>query len=80
MKQTTIRELKHAASHVLGMVEAGETVEIFRRRKSVAILSPSTAEKPVAMPDFAARLRTIYGDVVLKTTGTQVVNDARGDR
>ena len=80
MKQTTIRELKHATSHVLGMVEAGQTVEILRRRKSVAILSPPTAKKPLAMPDFAARLRNIYGDVVLETTGTQVVNDARGER
>lgn len=80
MKQASIREIKHETSRVLGMVEAGQTVEICRRRKPVAILSPPIKDKAVEMPDFVARLRRIYGDRVLETTGTELVDEARGER
>jgi antitoxin (DNA-binding transcriptional repressor) of toxin-antitoxin stability system len=80
MKQASIREIKHETSRVLGMVEAGQTVELRRRRKPVAILSPPMKDKAVEMPDFVARLRRIYGDRILETTGTELVNEARGER
>jgi antitoxin (DNA-binding transcriptional repressor) of toxin-antitoxin stability system len=80
MKQASIREIKHETSRVLGMVEAGHTVELRRRRKPVAILSPPMKDKAVEMPDFVARLRRIYGDRILETTGTELVDEARGER
>lgn len=80
MKQASIREIKHETSRVLGMVEAGQTVELRRRRKPVAILSPPMKDKAVEMPDFVARLRRIYGDRILETTGTELVDEARGER
>jgi antitoxin (DNA-binding transcriptional repressor) of toxin-antitoxin stability system len=80
MKHTTIRELKHETSKVLAMVESGETVEVRRRREPVALLSPPGRRKPPEKPNFAARLREIYGDRILDSTGTDLVNDARGDR
>lgn len=80
MKQASIREIKHETSRVLGMVEAGQMVEIRRRRKLVAILSPPVKDKAVEMPDFVARLRRIYGDRILETTGTELVAEARGER
>lgn len=79
MKQTTIRELKHETSKVLAMVEAGETIEVRRRKKPVAVLSPTGRGKPVKKPDFAARLKKIYGDKALETTGTDLVHEARGE-
>ena len=80
MKQTTIRELKHEMSKVLALVEAGETVEVRRRKQPVAILSPPARDKAVTKPDFAARMKVIYGERVLEITGTDLVGQERGER
>lgn len=80
MKQTTIRELKHATTRVLAMVEAGQTVEVRRRKKPVAVLSPPDTGRRMEKPDFAVRLKAIYGDACLETTGTDLVNESRGER
>ena len=80
MKQTTIRELKHATSKVLALVESGETVEVRRHKKPVAILSPPAKDRSPKQPDFAARLKEIYGEKFLESTGTELVNEARGER
>lgn len=80
MKTASIRELKNNMTTVLGWVEQGMTVEIQRRGQAVAVLSKPKPRKKVKMPDFMARLKAIYGDKVLKTTGTDIVSEARGDR
>jgi prevent-host-death family protein len=80
MKSTTIRELKHATSKVLLLVEAGESVEVRRRNKPVAVLSPPAGKRAMPQPDFSARLREIYGPETLKTTGTELINELRGER
>ena len=79
MKKATIRELKHETTAVLRRVAAGETVQVCRRNEPVAVLSPVQREAPVVRPDFAARLREIYGDVVLPTTATDLISESRGD-
>jgi antitoxin (DNA-binding transcriptional repressor) of toxin-antitoxin stability system len=81
MKTASIRDLKHDTTTVLGWVAAGESVEIQKRGKPVAILSrPAPTAKASARPDFAARLKSIYGDTVLATTATELLADERGDR
>lgn len=79
MKSTSIRELKHATSAVLAWVEQGEKVEVRRRGETVAVLSP-----PVAVsrkrPNFAARLKSIYGKKVLARTATEMLSEERGER
>jgi prevent-host-death family protein len=80
MKQTTIRELKHQTSKVLSVVESGTTLEVCRRGRPVAVLSPPGRRAKVEKPDFAARLREIYGDRILGSTGTEVVAETRGER
>jgi len=79
MKITTIRELKHDTTTVLSWVAAGETVEVRRRNEPVALLSPPQRRRPVARPDFAARLKAIYGKTLLATTGTELISDTRGE-
>ena len=78
MKTTTIRELKHATTTVLGWVAGGESVEVRRRNEPVAVLYPPTRRVRVVRPDFVTRLRAIYGAKVLATTGTDVVAESRG--
>jgi len=78
MKTTTIRELKHATTTVLSWVDGGESVEVRRRNEPVAMLLPPTRRTRVVRPDFVARLRAIYGDRVLATTGTDLIAESRG--
>lgn len=80
MKTTTIRELKHATSTVLGWVAAGEMVEVRRRNHPVAVLSPPKRAGRIVRPDFVARLRKVYGSTVLPGTGTAIVSESRGAR
>jgi antitoxin (DNA-binding transcriptional repressor) of toxin-antitoxin stability system len=80
MKTTTIRELKHATSTVLSWVAEGQSVEVRRRRKPVAMLVPLKRRLLVARPDFLARLQAIYGPVRLPSTATELVAEARGER
>lgn len=78
VKTTTIRELKHDTSTVLSWVADGETVEVRRRNQPVALLSPP--KRPaVKRPDFAARLKAIYGPKVLPRTATDLISESRGD-
>jgi prevent-host-death family protein len=78
MKRATIRELKHETSRVLRRVAAGETIEVCRRSEPVAILSPPLRKGRIVRPDFAARLRAIYGARLLPTTGAALVSESRG--
>jgi antitoxin (DNA-binding transcriptional repressor) of toxin-antitoxin stability system len=79
MRITTIRELKHDTTTVLSWVAEGHTVEVRRRNQPVAILSPPQRGQHVSRPDFAARLRAIYGEKRLSATGTAVVSEGRGE-
>jgi antitoxin (DNA-binding transcriptional repressor) of toxin-antitoxin stability system len=79
MRITTIRELKHDTTTVLAWVADGETVEVRRRNQPVAVLSPPRRRSAIQRPDFAARLRSVYGRKHLAMTGTQLVSTMRGD-
>mgnify|MGYP000175351161 CR=1 FL=1 len=79
MKTTTIRELKHDTTTVLSWVAGGETVEVLRRNVLVALLSPPRRTSKISRPDFAARLKAIYGTRTLDTTGSDLVSESRGD-
>lgn len=49
-------------------VEDGEQVKVSKRGKIVAVITPPPAPKavrPKKRPDFAARLKRIYGDKAL---------------
>lgn len=79
MKTTTVRELKHETSKVLAWVEQGEIVEVRRRRKPVAKLSPPGPATPTKRPDFLGRLRDAYCAKKLRSSGSSIVSAARGD-
>jgi len=80
MKTSTMRELKHHTAKVLAWAEAGEEVELTRRGKPVARLSPAKGRRKTAKVDFLGRLTAIYGDKMLKQTATELLSEARGDR
>ena len=68
MRTATLRQLRHDFGSVFAWVEQGEPVEISRRGKIIALLSPPPAPRaarPRKRLDFAARLKRIYGDLIL---------------
>ena len=80
VKRTTIRGLKHETTTVLSWVAQGETVEIRRRDEPVALLQPAKRRTAIRRPDFAARLRRVYGSRILGTTATELIAKDRGER
>jgi antitoxin (DNA-binding transcriptional repressor) of toxin-antitoxin stability system len=84
MKTTNIRELRHSTTTVLAWVEQGESVQITRFNKVVAVLSPPPTVKPgkrkVIRRDFENDLQEIFGDRILPTTGTELMDYDRGTR
>ncbi|MFN2427944.1 MAG: type II toxin-antitoxin system Phd/YefM family antitoxin [Candidatus Binatia bacterium] len=79
MSTVSVTDLKRHLSRYLRLVTSGESVEVLRRNVPVALLSPPKRASQVRRPDFAARLKTIYGTTVLATSGTELVSEARGD-
>ena len=76
MRTATLRQLRHDFGRVFAWVEQGEPVGISKRGKIIALLSPPPTPRPAKArkrPDFAARLKRIYGDLVL--TGDVVVEE-----
>jgi antitoxin (DNA-binding transcriptional repressor) of toxin-antitoxin stability system len=68
MKTATIRQVRHDFSAVLEWVGEGEQVQISKRGKIVALLSPPPAPKPPRArkrPDLAARLKMRDGTHVI---------------
>ena len=51
----------------MDLIAQGEQVEIVKKGKVIALLSPPPAQKPkpFKLPDFAARQKRIFGDRVM---------------
>lgn len=77
MKQVTVRELQQNIRSVLQRVEAGEVIEVTRRRKAVARISPTSgADEPADWPDLAARTNSVFGGRKIRPApSAQVVTD-----
>lgn len=66
MKSVSVRDLQRQLRHVIQSVEQGETIEITRRRRPVARLSPiRAARRPDPWPDLDRRAREVLGERVL---------------
>jgi antitoxin (DNA-binding transcriptional repressor) of toxin-antitoxin stability system len=66
MKRATVRDLRYAFPKVESALAEGEEIEIVKRGKVVARLSPvPTAPKRLVMPDFMARLKE-FGVIVCR--------------
>ncbi len=68
MKTANVRQLRHAFGSVLDWIADGQSVEIVKKGKVVALLSPpkiSSKEGKIKLPDFEARQKRIFGDKIL---------------
>jgi len=80
MKSVNIRSLKHETGELLERVALGESVEIRRRNQPIAVIKPLDKTPKRPRPDFRGRLKSAYGDNILKTTATELLSEERGDR
>jgi prevent-host-death family protein len=81
MNTVNIRSLKHETAKILERIRKGESVEITRHGSPVARMTPlPKKESPSKNINFRDRLRSVYGDVKLDTSATQLIADERGDR
>ena len=78
----SIRELQQNLKQVMERVERGQVVEVTRRRRAVARLSPLVDKSGPASPwpDLNARARTVFGARLVTPSGSDVVIEDRGDR
>ncbi|MEY2430072.1 MAG: hypothetical protein QOJ40_2957 [Verrucomicrobiota bacterium] len=68
MKTANVRQLRHNFGSVLDWITEGQQVEIVKKGKVIALLSPPPARpkpKKFKLPDFEARRKRIFGDRVM---------------
>lgn len=67
MKTANVRQLRHAFGEMMSLIDDGQQVEIVKKGKVIALLSPPPSHKPkkVKLPDFEARQKRIFGDQIL---------------
>jgi antitoxin (DNA-binding transcriptional repressor) of toxin-antitoxin stability system len=78
MKTMSIRDLRYRFPQVEARLRRGEEIAITKRKRVIARLVPERPAKRV-MPDFAARLKAIYGDRIAKVSGAELVSEQRGE-
>ena len=72
MITVSVRDLRYDFKMVERILLGGEEIQITKRRKAIARLTPEPAPLPV-MPDFMGRLKEIYGDQVCEVTGAEII-------
>jgi antitoxin (DNA-binding transcriptional repressor) of toxin-antitoxin stability system len=81
MKTVSVRELQQNIKAVLERVERGEIVEVTRRRRLIARMSPAgNAVREVKWPDLDKRARMVFGDRVIDPPASVQVVEDRGGR
>jgi len=77
MKKASVRDLRYEFKKIEHLLRQGEEIQITKRRRVIARLVPEGTEARKEIPDFLARLRTIYGDKVLAVTGAELLSSDR---
>jgi antitoxin (DNA-binding transcriptional repressor) of toxin-antitoxin stability system len=77
MKQASVRDLRYEFKKIERLLRQGQEVQITKRRRVIARLVPETTEAVKPLPDFLARLRTIYGGKVLTVSGSELLASDR---
>ena len=78
MKKASVRDLRYGFAKVERALRAGQEIQITKRRRVIARLVPERARPN--LPDFAGRLRAIFGDTKLAVTGAELISEERNGR
>jgi antitoxin (DNA-binding transcriptional repressor) of toxin-antitoxin stability system len=77
MRKASVRDLRYAFKKIERLLHQGEEIQITKRRRVIARLVPEATQAAKQMPDFMARLRSIYGDKVLAVSGAELISSDR---
>lgn len=84
MKAVTVRDLRYDFPKVERLLHKGQTLHITKRGKVIARLEPESEDGKAAgrppLPDFEARMRENYGDMVFEVSGAELISADREDR
>ncbi len=79
MKTATVHDVGRDFSTVLDWVKSGEEVQVLENDHPVAVISPPF--RRVQHPDYAARLKRIFGDKVIGADTSAAIRDLmKGER
>lgn len=78
MKKASVRDLRYGFKRIERLLHQGEEVQITKRRRVIARLIPENVRATAQMPDFLERLRSIYGDKMLRVSGAELIGQDRG--
>ena len=71
--KASVRDLRYRFPEVERMLREGEEIQITKRKRVIATLTPAKPVTPKKRPDFLSRLKTIYGAKMLKVSGAALV-------
>jgi antitoxin (DNA-binding transcriptional repressor) of toxin-antitoxin stability system len=76
MITVSVRDLRYDFPRIEDLLRQGQEIQITKRRKVIARLVPEKSEYP-PLPDFAARVREIYGDKQFEVSGAELISADR---
>lgn len=77
MKSVTVRDLRYDFPKVERILREGKEVQITKRKKVIAKLVPEGPVADTPLPHFSERLKKIYGDRILSTSGAELIRKDR---
>ena len=77
MKKASVRDLRYSFKKIERLLHEGEEIQITKRRRVIARLIPESVRSATQMPDFLARLRSIYGERSLQVSGAELIAQDR---
>ena len=77
MKKASIRDLRYGFRKIERLLRQGEEIQITKRRRGISRLVPEGTADFEQLPDFLARLRSIYGEKPSRVTGAELVAEDR---
>lgn len=72
-----MRDLRYRFSEVERLLQEGEKIEITKRKRVIARLTPVVSRARIVRPDFLARLHAIYGSKLMKVSGAELIAQER---
>lgn len=78
MKTASVRDLRYRFPEIEAEMRGGNKIQITKRKRVIAHLTPVNRQGPRHWPDFLARLKKMYGDKVSSVTGAEIVREQRG--
>ena len=78
MRKAYVRDLRYGFKKIERLLHQGEEIQITKRRRVIARLVPENVRTISQMPDFLERLRSIYGDKMLRVSGAELIAQDRG--